>query len=80
MSLAGGRCARMQGSVGCGCMTCDITTASHAVMSGKNLPLAGKLLGYWRHQITAGYAHLVDDHLVEAAEKVGMIIAKAMGC
>ena len=24
LSLAGGRCARMQGSVGCGCMTCDI--------------------------------------------------------
>ena len=55
------------------------TTASHAVMSGKNLPLVGKLLGYWRHQITAGYAHLVDDHLVDAAEKVGMIITKAMG-
>ena len=27
---------------------------------------------------TAGYAHLADGHLVEAAEKVGAIIARAM--
>ena len=52
--------------------------ASHAVMSGENLPLVGKLLGHRRHRTTAGYAHLADDHLVEAAEKVGSIIAAAM--
>ena len=40
-------------------------------MSGENLPLVGKLLGHWRHRTTAGYAHLADGHLVEAAEKVG---------
>ena len=54
------------------------TAASHAVMSGENLPLIGKMLGHRRHSTTAGYAHLADDHLVEAAEKVGMIIAEAM--
>ena len=54
------------------------TAASHAVMSGENLPLVGKLLGHRRHQTTAGYAHFADDHLVEAAEKVGSIIAEAM--
>ena len=27
---------------------------------------------------TAGYAHLAEDHLVEATETVGDIIAKAM--
>ena len=47
-------------------------------MSGENLPLVGKLLGHRRHRTTAGYAHLADVHLVEAAEKVGRIIAKAM--
>ena len=54
------------------------TAASHAVMSGENLPLVGKLLGHRRHRTTAGYAHLADEHLVEAAEKVGSLIAEAM--
>ncbi|MDE0129881.1 MAG: tyrosine-type recombinase/integrase [Gammaproteobacteria bacterium] len=54
------------------------TAASHAVMSGENLPLVGKLLGHRRRQTTAGYAHLTDEHLVEAAEKVGSLIASAM--
>ena len=54
------------------------TAASHAVMSGENLPLVGKLLGHRRHRTTAGYAHLADGHLVEAAEKVGNLIARAL--
>ncbi len=52
------------------------TAASHAVMSGENLPLVGRLLGHRRHSTTAGYAHLADGHLVEAAEKVGSIISR----
>ena len=55
------------------------TAASQAVMAGENLPLVGKLLGHRRHRTTAGYAHLADRHVVEAAEKVGGAIAKAMG-
>ena len=55
------------------------TAASHAVMSGGTLPLVGKLLGHRRHDTTAGYAHLADTHLVEAAEKVESIIAEMMG-
>ena len=55
------------------------TAASQAVMAGENLPLVGKLLGHRRHETTAGYAHLADGHLVEAAEKVGSVIARAMG-
>ena len=47
-------------------------------MAGENLPLVGKLLGHSRHRTTAGYAHLADAHLVEAAEKVGAVIAAAM--
>ena len=54
------------------------TAASQAVMAGENLPLVGKLLGHRRHRPTAGYAHLADGHLVEAAEKVGAIIARAI--
>ena len=38
----------------------------------------GRLLGHRRHRTTAGYAHLADGHLVEAAERVGRIIAEAM--
>ena len=56
------------------------TAASHAVMSGENLPLVGQLLGHRRHRTTAGYAHVADGHLVEAAERIGAIIAAAMGC
>ena len=56
------------------------TVASQAVMSGENLPLLGRLLGHKRHRTTAGYAHLADGHLVETAEKVGSLIAKAMKC
>ena len=47
-------------------------------MSGENLSLVGRLLGHRRHRTTAGYAHLADGHLVEAAERVGRIIAEAM--
>jgi len=54
------------------------TAASQAVMAGENLPLVGKLLGHRRHGTTAGYAHVVDAHLVEAAEKVGSLVARAM--
>ena len=54
------------------------TAASQAVMAGENLPLVGKLLGHRRHRTTAGYAHLADGHLVDAAEKVGSTIAEAM--
>jgi len=54
------------------------TEASQAVMAGKNLPLVGKILGHRWHRTTAGYAHLADGHLVEAAEKIGSLIARAM--
>ena len=54
------------------------TAASHAVMSGANLPLVGKMLEHRRHRTTVGYAHLADGHLVEAAEKVRRVIAEAM--
>lgn len=54
------------------------TAASQAEMAGENLPLVGKLLGHSRHRTTAGYAHLADGRLVEAAEKVGSFVASVM--
>ena len=54
------------------------TAASQAVMAGENLPLVSRLLSHRRHRTTTGYAHLDDAHLVEAAEKVGSLIAAAM--
>ncbi|MCY4097385.1 MAG: hypothetical protein OXF40_03880, partial [Rhodospirillales bacterium] len=42
------------------------------------LPLVGRLLGLNRHRTTTGYAYLADAHLVEAAEKVGAVIATAI--
>ena len=34
-----------------------------------------RVLGHRRHRTSAGYAHLIDVHLVETAEEVGSIIA-----
>ncbi len=48
-------------------------------MSGENLPLVGRLLGHRRHRTTAGYAHLADRHMAEAAERVGRLIAGSIG-
>ena len=46
-------------------------------MSGESLPLAGQPRCHTRHLTTAGYAQIADAHLVEAAEKVGSLIAGA---
>ena len=40
--------------------------------------MIAKLLGHTQLRTTAGYAHIADAHLVEAAETVGAIIAAAM--
>ena len=47
-------------------------------LQGSSPMLLGKLLGHRRHRTTAGYAHLADGHLVEAADRVGTIIERAM--
>ena len=41
-------------------------------------PRANKYEIRCRHLTTAGYTHVADAHLVEAAEKVGCLIAGAM--
>ena len=47
-------------------------------MNGVDMVTIAKLLGHAVVETTAGYAHLADDDLVEAAERVGTMIAKAM--
>ena len=46
-------------------------------MNGADTVTVAKLLGHALVETTAGYAHLADAHLVEAAEKVGYLVAQA---
>ena len=51
--------------------------ASVGAGGGLSLPVIGKLLGHTQSRTTARYAHLSDDPLREAAEKIGNVIAGA---
>ena len=64
--------------MGCGFTICAIPWPAMLSCRERTLSLVGRLLGHRRHRTTAGYAHLADSHLVEAAERVGSIIAEAM--
>jgi len=48
--------------------------ASLGVTQKLGLPLVGRLLGHTRPQTTAKYAHIADDPLKEAADKIGNAI------
>lgn len=52
--------------------------ASHAAARSETLPIIGKLLGHARLQSTSRYAHLDDAPLLDAAERIGNLIAGAM--
>lgn len=52
--------------------------ASGAVGLGESLPMIGKLLGHSQVQTTARYAHLADDPVHSAAERVSSSIAQAL--
>ena len=54
------------------------TFASHAVMSGLDLYTVGRLLGHADTASTERYAHLADDHVREAAGRIGGIVHGAM--
>jgi integrase len=53
------------------------TFASHLASSGQTLPIIGALLGHTQPATTARYAHLLDDPLKRATERVGKIISGA---
>lgn len=52
--------------------------ASSAVGMGESLPMIGKLLGHNQVQTTARYAHLADDPLQTAAERISNELAKQL--
>ena len=51
------------------------TFASHAVMRGVPLPVVSRLLGHSNLSMTMRYAHVSDELVESAAEKVGSILA-----
>jgi integrase len=51
------------------------TFASQLASGGSSLPIIGALLGHTQPSTTARYAHLMDDPLRAAAERVGAVIA-----
>ena len=54
------------------------TLASHAVMSGIDLYTVGRLLGHADIGSTERYAHLADNHVRQAAGRIGGIVQEAM--
>lgn len=52
------------------------TFASHAAMNKETLPMIGRLLGHANHQSTARYAHLDDEHLLDAAQQIGNAVER----
>jgi integrase len=51
--------------------------ASIGAGGGLSLPIIGRLLGHTQSRTTQRYAHLADDPLREAAEKIGAVISGA---
>ena len=53
--------------------------ASGGLLVGEGLPMIGKLLGHSQIQTTARYAHLADDPVKEAADRIASRIARVAG-
>jgi integrase len=53
------------------------TFASVGAGGGLSLPIIGRLLGHTQPRTTQRYAHLADDPLREAADKIGRVISNA---
>ncbi len=53
------------------------TFASVGAGGGLSLPIIGRLLGHTQARTTQRYAHLADDAVRQAADKIGAVIAGA---
>ena len=53
--------------------------ASGGLLVGEGLPMIGKLLGHHKVQTTARYAHLANDPVKVAANRIASRIAKVAG-
>ena len=56
-----------------------VATAGGGLLVGEGLPLIGKLLGHCKVQTTARYAHLANDPVKVAAERIANPIAGVVG-
>ncbi len=54
--------------------------ASGGLLVGEGLPMIGKLLGHTQVQTTARYAHLANDPVKSAANRIASRIAEVAGC
>ena len=54
------------------------TFASEAVMGSESLPMVGRILGHTQAQTTARYAHLADDPLQRASERIASSLKEAI--
>ena len=54
------------------------TFASKVVMGGESLPMVGRILGHTQAQTTVRYAHLADDPLRKASERIASSLKEAM--
>ena len=54
--------------------------ASRALVLGESLPMIGKLLGHTQVRTTARYAHVGDDSIKDAAERIAASIAEDILC
>ena len=75
---AGGRFAKTRGSAGCACTTFGTPPPVRPSCPARTCPRSADCSGTVATAQRRGYAHLADGHLVEAAERVGRIIAEAM--
>lgn len=70
---------REAGITGCRIHDLRHTYASILASAGLSLPIIGQLLGHTQATTTQRYAHLMDDPLRQATERVGAIVAAAGG-
>ena len=47
-------------------------------MNKETLPMIGRLLGHAKTASTARYAHLDDEHVLDAAEQIGTAIERLL--
>ena len=58
---------------------CRHSYASRALALGDSLPMIGRLLGHTQVQTTARYAHLANDPVKSAANRIASRIAEVAG-
>jgi hypothetical protein len=58
--------------------TCATASRAQVLASGEGLPLIGKLLGHAHVSTTSRYAHLADDPIRAAADRISRNVAETL--